>query len=183
MPIEFETERLYLRQMNETDADAVFAMRSDENVMRFIRAPQIFRSEAEDWINLVSSRWESDKTGFCAVIEKASDKFIGWCGLWHLKETGEMEVGYALFKEFWGRGFASEAAEVFLKYGFNELNLEKIVAVAEPENQASQNVMKRLGMIYDYTDEFYGRDLVHYSITKNDYFRNRKTSASPDNGG
>jgi len=179
----FETTRLILRPMNKTDAEAVFAMRSDENVMRFIRPPQIRQSEAEDWINLVSSRWEKEKIGFCAVIEKSSNKFIGWCGLWHLKETGETEVGYALFREFWGGGFASEAAGAFLEYGFNELNLEKVVAVAEPENQASQNVMKRLGMIYDYTDEFYGRDLVHYSITKNDYIRNRKTASSPDNGG
>ncbi len=177
-----ETERLFLRPMNESDAEAVFAMRSDENVMRFIRPPQIRKSEAKDWIQLISSRWETEKLGFCAVVEKASNKFIGWCGLWRLKETDEIEVGYALFKEFWGKGFASEAAGAFLEYGFGELNLEKIVAVAEPQNQASQDVMKRLGMIYDYTDEFYGRDLVHYSITKDDYFRNRQTLASPNNG-
>lgn len=168
----FETNRLILRPMNKTDAEAVFAMRSDENVMRFIRPPQTNRSEAEDWINLVSSRWEKEKIGFCAVIEKASNKFIGWCGLWRLKETGETEVGYALFREFWGKGFASEAAGAFLEYGFNQLNLEKIVAVANPENLSSQNVMKRLGMKFDYTGEFYGMDLVHYSITKDDYFGN-----------
>ncbi len=168
----FETTRLILRPMNKADTDAVFAMRSDENVMRFIRPPQTQHSEAEDWINLVSSRWEKEKIGFCAVIEKSSNKFIGWCGLWHLKETGETEVGYALVREFWGKGFASEAAGAFLEYGFNELNLEKIVAVANPENLSSQNVMKRLGMKFDYTGEFYGMDLVHYSITKDDYFRN-----------
>lgn len=171
MPIEFETDRLIIRRFTKMDADAVFAMRSDENVMRFIRAPQMNRDEAENWIELVSSRWKDEKIGFCAVFEKASEEFIGWCGLWRLKETDEIEVGYALVKEVWGKGFASEAAGAFLDYGFNELNLGKIVAVAHPENQASQNVMKRLGMNFDYINEFYGMDLVHYSITKNDYFR------------
>ncbi len=178
-----ETERLFLRPMNETDVDAVFAMRSDENVMRFIRAPQTKRAEAENWINLVSSCWEDEKIGFCSIIEKSSKRFIGWCGLWRLKETGEIEVGYALFKEFWGRGFASEAAGAFLKYGFENLELEKIVAVASPENTNSRRVMEKLGMKYDYTGKFYERDLVHYTIVKDDYFRNRKTFASPGYAG
>ncbi|CAN5597333.1 GNAT family N-acetyltransferase [soil metagenome] len=161
-----ETKRLLLRQMNETDTNAVFAMRSDTDVMRFIRAPQIKKSEAKNWINLISSRWEAEKIGFCAMIEKASNQFIGWCGLWRLAENGEIEVGYALFKEFWGKGYAVEASEAFLEYGFNELNLEKIVAVATPENKNSRRVMEKLGMKYDYIGNFYERDLVHYSITE-----------------
>ena len=165
-----ETTRLILRPMNEADADAVFAMRSDTDVMRFIRPTQIKRSEAKAWINLISSRWEKEKIGFCAIVEKRSGKFIGWCGLWRLQETKEIEVGYALFKEFWGRGFASEAAEAFLHYGFNDLNLEKIAAVAQPENQNSRRVMEKLGMNFDYIGKFYGRDLVHYSITQEEFF-------------
>ena len=104
------------------------------------------------------------------MVEKESTKVIGWCGLWRLKETGETEVGYAIAKEFWGKGFATEAARKFLEYGFDELNFETIVAVAQPENTASRRVMEKLGMQYDYTGEFYGKQLVHYSITK-DRFR------------
>ena len=169
--------------MNETDIDAVFVMRSDENVMRFIRAPQTKRDEAGNWIKLVSSRWTDEKIGFCSIIEKSSKRFIGWCGLWRLKENGETEVGYALVKECWGRGFASEAAGAFLKYGFEHLDLEKIVAVANPENTGSRRVMEKLGMTYDYTGTFYERDLVHYTITRDDYFRNRKAFASPGHAG
>lgn len=165
----FETERLILRKFNETDVDAVYAMRSDADLMRFIREPQTNRAEAESWVDLVSSRWETGKIGFCAVVEKKSGKFVGWCGLWRLKETNEVEVGYALVKEVRGRGYASEAAEAFLKYGFEELNLKEIVAVARAENRASRRVMERLGMSYDYTGKFYDRDLVHYSITKEEF--------------
>jgi RimJ/RimL family protein N-acetyltransferase len=173
-----ETARLFLRKFNENDIDAVFAMRADRDVMRFIREPQTDRAEAESWVKLVSSRWETEKIGFCAVIEKSSGQFVGWCGLWRLKETDEVEVGYALRKDFRGRGFAVEASEAFLIYGFETLKLKEIVAVARPENRASWRVMERLGMTYDYTGKFYERDLVHYSITREEFFQ-RQGAKSP----
>ena len=164
-----ETTRLFIRPMNDNDIDSIFAMRGDPNIMRYIREPQLRREEAVSWTNLVSSRWREEKIGFCAVFEKASKKFIGWCGLWRLKETGEIEVGYAVMKDFWGRGYASEAAEAFLSYGFERLNLEKIVAVAVPENAGSRRVMEKIGMRFDYVGQFYGNSLVHYSISREDF--------------
>lgn len=164
-----ETARLILRPFSEKDVDSIFAMRSDADVMRFIREPQKHRGEAENWISLTSSRWKDEKIGFCAVIEKSSGKFVGWCGLWRLKETDEVEVGYALIKDFRGLGYAVEASEALLIYGFEELNLKEIVAVARPENRASWRVMERLGMTYDYTGKFYDSDLVHYSITREEF--------------
>ncbi len=172
--IQLETKRLLLRRFNYTDVAAVFAMRSDADLMRFIRAPQTNPKEAESWLKLVSSRWESDRIGFCAVVEKAANRFIGWCGLWRLKETGETEVGYALVRDFRGMGYASEAAEAFLVYGFEILKLKEIVAVARPENSASRAVMERLGMTYDYTGRFYDNELVHYSITMKEFFKREK---------
>jgi len=164
-----ETERLLLRRFTERDVDAIFAMRSHAEMMRFIRAPQN-RQESVNWLKLVSSLWETEKIGFCAVVEKTSGKLIGWCGLWRLKETSETEIGYAIAREFWGRGFGSEAAGAFLAYGFETLKLDKIAAVAAAENVGSRRVMEKLGMTFDYTGEFYGRDLVHYSITKEEFF-------------
>lgn len=172
-----ETKRLILRPMSDADIEPIFAMRKDENVMRFIREPVKKREEAKKWIDLVSSLWADEKIGFCSLVEKENGQVIGWCGLWRLKETGEIEVGYAIAREFWGKGFASEAAEAFCEYGFEELNLEKIVAVASPENTASRRVMEKLGMGYDYTGEFYGRNLVHYTITR-EKFLSRKNPGS-----
>lgn len=172
-----ETARLFLRPMDEKDIDSVFAMRSDADVMRFIRPQQIERSEAANWVRLISSRWAAEKIGFCALIEKEANQFVGWCGLWRLTETKEVEIGYAIRKEFWGRGYAVEASEAFLHYGFDDLNLEKIVAVTAPENRNSRRVMEKLGMTFDGNGEYYGRALAHYTIKKDDYFRNRKTAA------
>ncbi|MGI8556520.1 MAG: GNAT family N-acetyltransferase [Pyrinomonadaceae bacterium] len=163
-----ETERLILRKLAKWDADAVFAMRSDREVMRFIREPQT-RRETDNWIKMISSRWQDEKIGFCAVIEKSSNEFIGWCGLWRLRETAEIEIGYAIAKDFRQKGFAAEAAARFLRYGFEDLKLDKVVAVARPENTASRRVMEKLGMKFDGIGKFYERDLAHYSITKNEF--------------
>lgn len=164
-----ETERLILRPMNASDIDDVFEMRRDDEIMRFIREPVLSRREAENWINMISSRWAKDKIGFCSVIEKRSGKFAGWCGLWQLKENNEIEVGYAIAKDFWKKGFASESAQAILTYAFNKLDLKTVVAVARPENAGSRRVMEKIGMKFDYIGKFYERDLVHYSITKEEF--------------
>jgi RimJ/RimL family protein N-acetyltransferase len=169
-----ETERLILRKFIENDVEAIFRLRNDAEMMRFIREPQKTKAESEQWLNMLSSLWESEQIGFCAVIEKTSNKVIGWCGLWKLIETSEIEVGYAIDKAFWKKGFASEAAKAFLDYGFEVLNLETIAAVARPENIASRRVMEKLGMQFDYIGKFYGSDLAHYSITKEKFFNTRK---------
>lgn len=163
-----ETERLLMRPLVESDVDEIFAMRSDEDIMRFIREPQR-RSESLDWIKLVSDRWSSEKLGFCAVIEKETNKFLGWCGVWRLLETDEMEIGYAIEKGNWGKGFATEAAEKFMQYAFEDLKTEKLVAVARPENTASRRVMEKLGMQFVKTGKFYNQTLVQYAIKKSEY--------------
>ncbi len=171
----FETDRLILRRLDERDVDRIFAMRSDPEVMRFIRAPQN-RSETVNWLNLVSSRWASDHIGFCAIIEKQTDKFAGWCGLWRLKETNEMEIGYAIARDAWGKGFATEAARVFLRYAFEQLKPDKIVAVAEPENMSSRRVMEKLGMKFVKLGEFYNRELVQYVISRESWLEGQKVN-------
>ena len=172
-----ETDRLILRPLREKDIEEIYAMRSDADVMRFIRQPQN-RAESVNWVELVSSRWADEQIGFCAILEKPSKKFAGWCGIWRLKETNELEIGYAVAKQLWGKGLATEAALGFLDYAFEKLKPEKIVAVARPENAASRRVMEKLGMNFVGTGVFYEQELVRYAITKEEYARNRKTHAA-----
>jgi len=171
-----ETKRLILRPFEEKHIDEIHAMRSDADIMRYIREPQS-RQESADWVKLISSRWENEQIGFCAMIEKTSNEFVGWCGVWKLKETGEFEIGYATVKKVRGKGLATEAAVSFLDYAFEHLKTEKVVAVAQPENEASRCVMEKLGMSYDYTGVFYGSNLVHYSIAR-ETFKQKKIEKS-----
>ncbi len=167
----FETDRLILRKLQNKDIDDIFAMRKDPEVMKYIRKPQTDRLSSIKWITMMTERWDTDKIGFCGVIEKDSGAFVGWCGLWILKETDEIEIGYAIAKQFWGNGFATEAAYRCLEYGFNELNLMKIVAVSFPQNIASQNVMKKLGMKFVRTGTFYGYELIQFAIFRDEFLR------------
>lgn len=168
-----ETERLILRPLDEADAREIFAMRSDADVMRFIREPQKNIRESIDWINLVSSRWRTEQTGFCALIERQTGAFVGWCGVWRLDETDETEIGYAVAKNYWGKGFAAEAARRFLKYAFAELDAERVVAVARPENVASLRVMEKIGMSFVRKGKFYNQILAQYAIERRDWKREK----------
>jgi ribosomal-protein-alanine N-acetyltransferase len=175
-----ETNRLVLRPLEKRDVDAIFAMRSDPEMMRFIREPQN-RTESVNWLKLVSSRWKTEKIGFCAIIEKQTKKLIGWCGIWRLEETGELEVGYAIAKQYWGNGFATEAAIRFLEYSFEHLKPERIVAVARPENAASRRVMEKLGMSFVKTGSFYEQTLVQYALTREEFSTQRRRVAKDAN--
>lgn len=169
-----ETQRLILRRFEDADADAIYAMRSDAEFMRFIKQPES-RKQAVGWMRMVSRYWETDNFGFWAVVEKRSGETIGWSGTWNLWETGEKEIGFAIARKFWGRGFATEAASVALRYSFENRKAEKTVAVAIPENAASRRVMEKLGMKPEQQRYFgsYGLELICYSITKEEYARNR----------
>jgi RimJ/RimL family protein N-acetyltransferase len=167
------TKRLFIRPFKPEDVVDIYDLRNDSEVMRFIREPQSF-SEVESWVKMISSKWETEKIGIAGVFCLETKELIGWCGLWILPESGETEVGYAIKQKYWRKGYASEAATEVLNYGFNKLNLDKIVAVARLENIGSINVMKKIGMEFIKIGNFYGRELVQYGIKKEEYDRNRE---------
>jgi ribosomal-protein-alanine N-acetyltransferase len=74
-----------------------------------------------------------------------------------------------MIKRFWGQGIGSETAFAWLKYGFNELGLDRIFAVADKENIASWRIMEKLGMKYERTTEHYGMECVVYGISKDEF--------------
>ena len=82
-------------------------------------------------------------------FHKEDSALIGWSGLSYLEDTGEVEIGYGLAKPYWGRGLASEAAAATIKYGFEQLGLPRIVAIASPDNITSRRVLEKLGMKFE----------------------------------
>jgi RimJ/RimL family protein N-acetyltransferase len=77
---------------------------------------------------------------------KQTDAFIGWCGLKYLPESDEIDLGYRFFQQYWGNGYATEAARYTLDHAFNILHLSTITGRAHIENHASQNVLEKIGM-------------------------------------
>ena len=167
---QIETARLLLRHFKLDDLSAFSFIRANSEVMQYIstRRPQSV-DEVRWVIQLIIKNWREVGFDRWAVVEKANNQLIGWCGLNYLEDSHEVEVGYGLAREHWGKGFIPEAAKAALRYGFEELGLEKIVAVAFPENLASRRVMQKLGMHYVKISPFYDGDLVYYEIHRHEF--------------
>ncbi|MEO1443691.1 MAG: GNAT family N-acetyltransferase, partial [Chloroflexota bacterium] len=114
--------------------------------------------------------WDRRGYGAWALVEKATDRFMGHVGLFIIDNTDVIEVGYALGRTFWGNGYATEAAHATLRYGFDVVGLDEIVAVAFPENTASLRVMEKVGMTSQgITDRYYDVMLACYTLTRADF--------------
>jgi ribosomal-protein-alanine N-acetyltransferase len=144
-----ETMRLILKPAVLEDANNLFLLNSDPEVMRYTGDKKFHSTiEAQKVIqeNLIP-HFNHYKMGRFMIFLK-DGTFIGWCGLKYFPETDEVDLGYRLMRSFWGQGFATEASQVSLDYGFSRLNLKKIIAKAMPENIGSIKVMQKLGMTF-----------------------------------
>ncbi|WP_088891526.1 GNAT family N-acetyltransferase [Leptolyngbya ohadii] len=171
----FETDRLRLRPWNpETEAELAFAIYSDPEVSRFLGTPDesVEARREKIWQRNQKHLELNEGSGCWAIEEKATATPIGTAILQRLPDgagelTPDWEVGWHLKRSVWGRGYATEAARVLLEYGFTELQLPVIYAVANPENYASIRVMERLGMSpKGRTQKYYGAELVLFEILR-----------------
>jgi ribosomal-protein-alanine N-acetyltransferase len=146
------------------DLEYLHPIYSDSEVMKYVSQGVRNREEtAADLLQIIAD-WEKHGFGLWAVVCKENNQLIGDGGLRFLGDTPEVEVGYVLAKAYWGKGLATEIAAASLKYGFEVLQLKKIVAVADTENIASRRVMEKVGMQYQHNFNYRDRDRVYYSI-------------------
>ncbi|GAC1446499.1 MAG: GNAT family N-acetyltransferase [Pyrinomonadaceae bacterium] len=160
------------RKLTLDDFEVLMRMRANEDVSRYLGTAEMQTPEfVEKRLRFYISCYEKCGFGVSAIIRKADGEFIGWGGLQPLEDSGEIEVGYSFDKPFWGQGYATEVAAGWLRYGFEQLGLERIVAVAQPENIASTNVMEKLGMKYEKTAQHYGTECVFYAISRGEFMK------------
>ena len=169
---EIETSRLRLRAFTPDDLDDLLQVFGDAEVMKYISGGKP-RSREDTQKGLLSSLegWQRRGFGLWAVVVKESEKLIGYCGLIFLDDTPEIEVAYGLARAYWGKGYATEAALASLRFGFEKLQLERIVAVVNPDNVASQRVLEKLGMTYLKMAHHYETDLMYYEMRDGDFKR------------
>ncbi len=169
MEIALSSERLLLKQMNIADAQDMFILNSDPEVIQY--TGDVMFNSVDDALNLLKNydQYIKYKMGRLSLFDKVSGEYIGWCGLKYLEDRDQVDIGYRLLKKHWGKGYATEASRVCLDYGFNTLGLEEIIGSAMLANPASINVFKKLGMKYD-TDEPCGdQPGVIYKIKKSEW--------------
>jgi ribosomal-protein-alanine N-acetyltransferase len=167
---EIETARLSMSPFAWSDLEELAIIRADPEVMRYIGTGKPHDMEqVRVSLERKMQIWEQHNFGQWAVRYQGNEKLLGWCGLDFLDETPEIEVGYGFAREFWGQGMAAEAARASLRYGFSQMSLEHIAAVAMHENIASQRVMQKIGMKFIRHAFFYDYDVVYYSITRDEF--------------
>jgi RimJ/RimL family protein N-acetyltransferase len=165
-----ETDRLKLRAFSPEDLDRLVEILAKPRVMRYMPGGQPFpRQKAEANLQAIMRHWDKHGFGWWAVVHKADAQLIGWCGLTFVDELDQTEVAYLFDEPYWGRGIATEGAHASLRYGFEELGLERIIALAHTENIASQRVMEKNGMSYEGEIHLWGLDLAVHAITRDGF--------------
>ena len=174
----FESERLWFRETTPDDAEEMYKLNSDPDVMRY--TGDVYWDSVEQAREFLSnySDFRKNKMGRWAAIRKEDGAMIGWCGL-KLHADGMVDLGYRLFKKYWNQGFATEAGLVNLEYGFETLKLKEIVGQVIPEHAASIRVLEKVGMTYshDALDEDEGYKILVYKITNENFRRHQSVSA------
>ncbi len=167
-----ETERLLHRKVTPDDLETIIGFRSDDEVSRYLGGERAkTREYNEARMKFYLECWEKHGYGTTMMIWKETGEEIGWSGIQPLEDTGLTEVGYGLIKKFWRQGIGLEAAHGWLEYGFTKANLERIVALAVPENTGSWRIMEKLGMRFEKNEEHYGLECKLYSITKEEFLK------------
>ena len=168
-----ETERLLMRRFTTGDLDKLIELRSDEEVIKYIGRRTLQNPEAlAKRLQFYTDCYQKYGFGMSAIIWKETGEMFGWSGLQPLDGTDEIEVGYGMIKEFWGKGIGFECAKAWLEFGFKEKNLERIVAVASPENVGSWRIMEKCGMKREKIEKHYNMECVFYGISKEEFMKN-----------
>jgi ribosomal-protein-alanine N-acetyltransferase len=152
MKIILETPRLILRRQVPTDLDDLWALYCDPEITKYIPDAPRTREEAREELEWhMNGHPRNPDLGLWATIYKETGKFIGRCGLlpWTIEGQQEVEVAYTIATEYWGQGLATEAAQAILQYGFEMLNLSRLVSLIDPDNGASQRVAEKMGMTFE----------------------------------
>jgi RimJ/RimL family protein N-acetyltransferase len=142
---EIRTERLLMRRWRDEDRAPFTAMNADPTVMRYYPRTMT-REESDAFVDRIEARFDEHGYGLWAV--ELDGAFTGYVGLaWHVFEEGgqeELEVGWRLAEEFWGKGIATEAGRAALAIGLQ--HEPTVVSVTAEINEPSQRVMQRIGM-------------------------------------
>lgn len=160
-----ETERLYLRELKQSDFKSLCRILQDEETM-YAYEGAFHDAEVQEWLDRQIFRYQKWNFGLWAVILKETDGMIGQCGLtmqpWKNEEV--FEIGYLFERLHWHKGYAIEAAKACKKYAFENLGADDVCSIIRDTNTASQKVAIKNGMIRTdaWTKHYRGVDMPHY---------------------
>jgi ribosomal-protein-alanine N-acetyltransferase len=166
MTIILETKRLVLRHQVLEDLDDLWALYCNPNITKYIPRSRAEAQEELEWH--MHGHPKHPELGLWATIHKETGKFIGRCGLlpWMIEGQYDVEVAYTIMGEYWGQGLGSEAAQAILNYGFEKLNLSRLICLIDAENIASRKIAEKIGMSFEREARDELGPFLIYSINK-----------------
>ena len=147
----FETTRLTIRAFDELDAPFIFKLLNSPGWLQFIGDRNI-KTEEDARLYIIEklvANYAKQGFGFYAVVEKTNQKAVGMVGIIKRDGLENIDIGFAFLPEFEGLGFGFESASAMLNYAQKELQIEKIVAITNPDNIRSQKLLRKIGLAFD----------------------------------
>ena len=152
-----------MRPIQASDLDSLAAIWHDPEVTRFLpsRGVPIPRERVKQTLASFIEHWKQRSYGVWAIV--GSSSMIGYCGLRYLQELDAVEVLYGLAKAHWGQGIATQATQAAIAYGCDVVKLDKIIAMALPDNHASKRVIEKAGLHYEKQLQIFNLNALYYS--------------------
>lgn len=175
-----ETERLVIRTLSLNDVPELTNILSDPEVMKYSIRGVCDEAATRRFIDWCLECYASHRIGPWALVEKASGKLIGFCGVSPEEVNGveEIGLGYRLAKQYWNKGFASEAVQAVLNDALSQKQLSSVVVIIEAENVASLKVAAKAGFYTFDTLEFHGRSVRLYRLTLSQWYASQNNAAN-----
>jgi len=169
MIIFLETKRLILKRPSLNQLEDLFVLQSDPEVMKYIGSGPRKKEKIIEATESAIKHYNDHGFSMCSIYEKETGEFVGQAGLIYLEYNDnqpDIEVGYRLHKKFWNKGYATEIAIALIKWGFEHLAVDHLIAVINPENIKSKNVLERAGMSVVGKETAYGGQVLKFMILK-----------------
>lgn len=171
MPIpQIETQRLRLRGWQETDLDAFAELNANPDFVRYLGQNEpISRFDSWKTLAMLTGHWALKGFGIWVVEDKNSGEFLGRVGIWQPDGWPGIEVGWGIAPKHWGKGYAKEAAQASIDWGFKNLNTPTLISVIHPDNHASKSVAKKVGETFSHHQEVMGKPSEIYQISAQEH--------------
>ena len=165
--MEIQTQRLVLRPLKSGDLDAIHRLWTAPGVRRYLWDDEIIpRDRTEDILQENERLFTEKSFGLWGGWSQTRERLIGFSGFWYFREPPEPEILYGIADDLWGRGYASEMAAAMVAYGFEKLNVPKIIGSTDAPNVASSRVMEKLGFQLDKRETVEGLDTLFYGLSR-----------------
>jgi ribosomal-protein-alanine N-acetyltransferase len=163
-----ETERTYINQIKQIDLEALYSICGNAELMKYVGdGKPLSKEQTQKWIEVSILNYKLKGFGMYGVFSKDNDTLIGYCGLILSSDINDYELIYALDKQYWGKGLATEIANAVVKYGFEKLKLKTIFASIDPANKVSEKILLKIGFLEKFRrEDQFGLETIYFNLNQ-----------------